>query len=196
MQRFLSSLAALLVTAASLLAACAPGAGEGGDDDDDSSGAVLGDTVEHYFGDSTASGITDDWALTTSYLVRRSLFPTESRITEELYNTGDGSAFLVEMEVDVAASTFTLAFADGSYTGSGTLTGSAWAWTGWASTSTALDGSTVESTDTLTAQQLVVTKIGRDASGAPEWSAGEVFSVIEEAEWQERFAELPDSSSQ
>jgi len=53
------------------------------------------------------------------------------------------------------------------------------------------DGSTLESTDTLTAQYLTVSKLGRDPSGEPEWSAGESYAVIGEAEWQERFDALP-----
>lgn len=188
-----SSIPLLLLFMAAFLSACESGTG---DDDDDSSGDGLGDSVEHYFGNSVATGITADWAMTTPYLVRRTLFPTESRIVEELFNTQDGSSYVVEMDVDADANTFTLAFADGSYTGSGTLTGSAWAWTGWESTSTALDGSIVESTDTLTAQQLTVSKLGRDTSGAPEWSAEELFAVIDEAEWQQHFDALPEAPSE
>jgi hypothetical protein len=161
-------------------------------DDDDSSGGALGDTVEYYFGSSTAFGLSKDWSFTTTYLVRRSLFPTESRMTEELFNTEQGTGFSVDLDVDVPANTFTLTFDDESYTGSGTLVGSPWAWTEWASLSTATDGSTVESTDTLTAQYLTVSKLGRDPSGEPEWSAGESYAVIGEAEWQERFDALPD----
>jgi hypothetical protein len=181
---FFSLLALSLLLA---LPACSSGV-----DDDDSGGDALEDTVEYYFGSSTAAGISEDWSFTTTYLVRRSLFPTESRIAEELFNTEYGTVFSVDLDVDVTTNTFTLTFDDGSYTGSGTLTGSPWAWTEWASLSTATDGSTVEPTDTLTAQYLTVSKLGRDPSGEPEWSAGESFAVIGEAEWQERFDALPE----
>jgi len=190
--------AATLLSATLMLAlsACAP-AGSGDDDDD---GPPPSDLVEHYFGDSTASGATDDWVFTSSYLVRRSLFPGESRITEELYNTGDATSYVVDLDVDAAAGTFTLAFADGSYTGAGTLTGPAWAWTSWESLSTAQDGSSVSSTDTLMEDpslgpRLVVSKLGYTASGDLDWTAGEVFTAIDESEWNERFAALPAPSS-
>ena len=162
------------------------------DDDDDSSAGLFEDRVELYFGSSTATGITEQWSFTTPYLVRRSLFPSDSLIVEELFNTDDGTLFEVELEVDAASNTFSLHFADGTYTGAGTLTGNAWAWNAWASVATQVeDGSTVESTDTLTAQYLTVSKLGRDASGVPQWSAGESFAVIDEAEWQQRFDALP-----
>jgi hypothetical protein len=174
------------------LGACVPAGG----DDDDSSGPLPADSVEYYFGTSTTSGVTGNWTETNTYLVRRSLFPADSRITEELYDTGDGTDILVEMEVDAAAGTFTLAFANGSYTGTGTLTGEAWAWMEWESISTAADGSTVQSNDTLMddpalGTRLVVSKMGRDAAGILDWTAGEVFTEISESEWLERFAEVP-----
>ncbi len=147
--------------------------------------------MEYYFGSSTAVGISEDWSFTTTYPIRRSLFPTELRITEELFNTEQGNVISVQLDVDATTNTLTLTFDDDSYTGSGTLTGSSWAWTEWASLSTATDSSTVESTDTLSAQYLTVSKLGRGPSGEPEWSAEESFAVIEEAEWQQRFDALP-----
>ena len=177
-----------------LLGACVPA----GADDDDSSGPVPADSVEYYFGTSTISGVTANWTETNTYLVRRSLFPAASCITEELYDTGEGTEWLVDLVVDAAAGTFTLAFVagEGSYTGTGTLTGAAWAWTEWESISTAADGSTVQSNDSLTddpagGTRLVVSKMGRDSVGALDWTAGEVFTEIPESEWLERFAEVP-----
>lgn len=175
-----------------LLGACVPGGG----DDDDSSDSAPADSVEYYFGDSTISGVTVAWTETNTYLVRRSLCPADSRITEELYDTADGTEFLVEMEVDAAAGEFTLAFANGSYTGTGTLRGEAWAWTEWESLSTDADGLTVQSNDSLNddpagGTRLVVSKMGRDAAGTLDWTAGEVFTEIPESEWLERFAEVP-----
>ena len=189
---FFSLLALSLMSA---LPACSSGVDDddAAADDDDSSGGAFEDTVEYYLGSSSVFGLSEDWSFTTTYLVRRSLFPAESRITEELFDTEEGTVVSVELDVDEPMNTFTLTFDDESYTGSGTLSGSPWAWTGWESLSTATDGSTVESTDTLTAQYLTVSKLGRDPSGQPEWSAGESFAVIEEAEWQERFDALPGS---
>jgi hypothetical protein len=175
------------------LPGCSSELAENDDDDDDSSAGLVEDRVELYFGSATATGIGADWSSTTPFLLRRSLFPSESRIVEELFNVENGTLVELELEVDVAANTFSLHFADGTYTGTGTLTGNAWEWNGWTSLSThVVDGSTVESTDTLTAQYLTVSKLGRDASGVPQWSAGESFAVIHEAEWQERFDALPE----
>ena len=192
--------APLLLVALLLSLSLSGCARDGSGDDDDDDGPPPVDMVEYYFGDSTATGVSDDWVSTSSYLVRRSLFPGESRISEELYNTGDGTAYLVELDVDVAASTFTLAFADGSYTGSGTLTGPSWAWTSWESLSTAEDGSSVASTDTLMQDpelgpRLVVSKLGYTTAGDLEWTAGEVFTAIDESEWNDRFGSLPEPSS-
>ena len=172
--------------------ACGPNPSLGDDDDDTGGANVLDDSIEYYFGDSTAAGVVDDWVMTTTYLVRRSLFPQESRFTEELINIADGTTHFVTMDVDAAAGTLTLAFEDGSYTGTGTLTGDPWEWTGWQTTSTAQeDGSTVESTDTLSADELVVDKLGKDPSGADEWTAHEVFAVVAAAEWQQLRSQVP-----
>jgi hypothetical protein len=177
---------------ATVLPACSSERVGDNDENEDSSEDLPEDRVEFYFGDSTVSGIGADWILTNSYLVRRSLFPTDSLIVEELFNVEDGVLLEVIAEVDVDANTFSLYFADGTYTGTGTLTGTSWDWDGWTSLSTHVkNGSTVEATDTLTDQYLTVSKLGRDASGVPEWSAGESFAVIDEAEWQQRFDALP-----
>ena len=163
-------------------------------DDDDSAQEGPADSVEYYYGDSFATlpGAPEGQETVSTYLVRRSLFPGQSRITEELIPTGGGEHYLVTMEVDAEAATLELEFQDGSYTGTGTLIGPPWAWTGWQTQSTStVDGSTVTSTDVLGETALIVDKVVRDPAGNPVLLLHEEFEVMSQSAWQEIHDQVP-----
>lgn len=127
-----------------------------------------------------AGGFTFD----ESYWARRLVDPAASAIDEELVATADGTVTRSALAVDAGAATFTLVINDGEYTGAGTLSGPAWAWTSWASRAEMDDGTYVESEDRVTDTGLLVDKVGYSAAGGQEWTLTDTFTTVDEATWQ------------
>jgi hypothetical protein len=85
--------------------------------------------------------------------------PAAHQILEDVVHDDAGAIKAFHVVMDVAGATFTMKEAAGGFTGSGTLTGPAWHWPSWTSTSRlAAAGLEVESHDELTPTGLVAHK--------------------------------------
>ena len=154
------------------------------------------DSVEYYSGASTMTGDVFAEPYTFQYLVRRSLFPSQGFIVEELWDREDPEMFRVDMTIDDNTGTLTLVFDPQGWEGTGTLTGEAWSWTGWETITEVpagafLEQHTVVSTDVLTTEALEVSKVATRTDGSTYWQASETFHVIDEAAFDAELAGLP-----
>ncbi len=150
------------------------GTSEGGD-------SIPSETIEYYEG--TSEGMAGMYAFEGHDVARRTLQRESSSIVERFYDLVDGNIYEVQMDIDLETQTFTLAFTDGSYEGTGQLYGDAWDWHAWESVSVAPNGDTVVSEDTKDDSGIVATKICTGADGQEKWRMEEVLVPISETEW-------------
>ncbi len=164
-----------------------PGSSEGDPGDEESSGStgmVDAGPVEFFEGRSetfTPEGMSTGVDL---ILARRQMIPDDDQILETLYlihPDGSTDRFDLVQDVDLAAQTFTSEFStdfgnlriDGEYT-----SGEDWAWDGWRSTSTYIDG--------VSAGWVVTSEDTRNDDGSHQAdkevydARGQLFFVIEE----------------
>ncbi len=115
----------------------------------------------------------------------RALQPESSTIFEQFIGLGEeaGEAYEGTADVDLETHTFTFAYTDGSYEGTGILYGEAWDWHAWESETFGSDGTRVVSEDTKDENGIIAYKTGYDAEGQEQWTLQEVLTPITEAEW-------------
>lgn len=125
-------------------------------------------------------------------VARRTVDRANNQIVEDVArgDAGDVRAFHVVMAV--TGNAFTLREAAGAFTGSGTLTGPAWQWTSWVSTTTQLAGGStveVESREEVTKAGLIAHKdIKKD--GKVVASTTDELTAIDCAGWDAARAAL------
>lgn len=193
----------------SLLLACLPPVGETADTDSaapvDTADDLPQSVETFYFG--TTEGQTPDGSYveaTKEILFIRESDPTTSTIREEFWQEADRRNFDHGELLNSVTTTDGLSYSFGCDwdTGSGVLriaglftAGEAWAWTGWSSVSTYLDGDyagyTVASTDSADdAGTHTATKVVANAEGAAIWHVSEVLTPVDETAFQSRLAEI------
>jgi hypothetical protein len=94
------------------------------------------------------------------------------------------------IEMLVHGGSFTMRLGDGTPLGEGTLSGEAWRWTSWHSTSRLPGGIRVESLDSLVAGSLVARKTIFGADGALVGTTVEHFAPIDAARFAQRRSEI------
>jgi hypothetical protein len=185
MRKTLLLLPALPITL--LLQACPPV------DDDDADDEPPINVVDQYFaGDSTTTLASGTALAAERTLIWRRLFPDDGRIEEHVEQVTEDGVLdsTVHLVVD-ADGAFSLSLTDafGTQQGSGDLTGAAWAWTAWTSTSTYVDGdragATVARTATLDDDGLLATHELLDADGDPMAATVQTLAWTDPADWHE-----------
>lgn len=153
-----------------------------------------------YFGPSTQTAADGTVRPGADLLVRRTVDPEASTITEETvrFDTRAGVAprrYTVVYTVD--GESFTLAESSGAFAGSGRFTaGEPWAWTAWTSSYRLPSGIAVESTRGLESGDdgravLTAERVAYGPDGSRALTLGEELPAIDDAECERRFAELP-----
>lgn len=130
-------------------------------------------------------------ASTNESLLRRTLSPSQNKITEEIVSSGGRAGRApreLSVEMLISGDTMTVIEKTGTATnnGTGTLTGPAWAWTSWRTETTLPSGSRKVSIDTLAGSAInAETKIF-NVAGELQVTTTQRFTEISNAEWEAR----------
>lgn len=144
------------------------------------------DTLQYFVGTSHFEPATGNAGPSAPYVVRRHLSEALGTIVEDVTTTDDAGAADTYVVTWVVAADGSCTFSDdrATFTGTGQLTGDAWAWTGWTSTSTMNDGSvTIAGTDTLTATSLHAEHAVTGSDGTFYGTQIDELPVSDEATW-------------
>jgi hypothetical protein len=112
------------------------------------------------------SAITSGGAVvaTLPMIVHRTVDPSTATIVEEILQITEQGVETYVVDLKVTGDQVTLTERKGVMTGTGTLTGTPWAWDAWTTTSTLNNGLTVVSTDTRDATTLKAHKEARQGA--------------------------------
>ena len=115
-------------------------------------------------------------------LVRRTLQPSQEKIVEEVISFDSRpevppKSFVVDMAV--TGSQFKMTERSGAFEGTGSLTGEAWKWSEWASSSRIPNGMVVTSKDTLRPGGMVAKKVVRGAEGQVLFELDEEYTTVD-----------------
>ena len=123
-------------------------------------------------------------------LVRRTMDPDAHQIVEDVVHGDAGAVTAFHVVMAVTDATFTIRETAGGVTGTGTLTGPAWQWTSWSSTSQrTADGLEIESRHELTPTGRTAHKQVRKA-GAVVATLVDELTTFDCAEWDTSKAAL------
>jgi hypothetical protein len=182
------------------LAACTSDKDDSGAADDTGSEDAAFLETRWYVGESQTSSPTGEpWGPAAPVLIARTLDESDGEIREhitQLDENGEVMQFEITQTVDVDAGTFSGRFSDayGTFEVAGTLTGDAWLWDAWGSTSTYADGdyagSYVSSVDARTIDAITASKDVYSPDDHHEAHIDETLTRVEEAAYSDAVADL------
>lgn len=140
--------------------------------------------MEYYQAETVITLESNQMQFDEGYLVRRSLDVEHATIFEEFFATADGTLVTTTLSVDMLAKTFTVAFSDDSYTGTGSFVGEGLDWQSWESNSQHSDGSFVISHDSKDASGIHTSKVGYGMDNQAEWTLDEELTPMSRDAWQ------------